>query len=328
MQGLVTDFRWRIGADLIQGNLSLPCELSDAALLPPTAVPAAFAVPSSDLAIVLASASFSAAAPALLSSSASTPEPQKPTSAASAATSSFHADQDTKGYHAAFMNDIAELGMNSFDEDECERFDGSLDKHQDADLENRAGVELGSLAAGRQKLKDEMFAKIVHFRANRRNGIRKFDKLKTAFQQTYLRITCTDKADVSTLKKKCGRIWACIEYAILEFVDISTFDCSHVERMQVKHKEYLLSRMCTKDGSEVEDKPLTPLITFPVDDQAALVHLPTTLSPRRSGREKPKPDPKLHQEKGKKQNDVCVHACVCMCVCVCLCLCVCENCQC
>ncbi len=316
MQGLVTDFRWRIGADFIQGNLSLPCELSGEALLPPTAALAACAVPSSDLAIVLASASFSAAAPALLSSSASTTEPQKPPSAASAATSSFPADQDTKGYHAAFMNDIDELGMNSFHVDECERFDGSLDVHEDADLENRAGVELGSLAAGRQKLKEEMFAKIVHFRANRRNGIRKFDKLKIAFQETYLKFTCTDNVDVSTLKKKCGRIWACIEYAILEFVDISSFDCSHVERMQVKHKEYLLSRMCTKNGSEVEDKLMTPLITFPVDDQAALFDPPTTLPPRRSSREKPIPDPELHQEKGKKQNDVCVRVCVCVCVCV------------
>jgi hypothetical protein len=56
---------------------------------------------------------------------------------------------------------------------------------------------------------------------------RKFDKLKVAFQETYLKFTCTDKVDVSTLKKKCGRIWACIEYAILEFVDISSFDWRH-----------------------------------------------------------------------------------------------------
>ena len=108
-----------------------------------------------------------------------------------------------------------------------------------------------------------------------------------------------------------------------------------MERMQVKHKEYLLSRMCTIKGSEVEDKlmpklkPLTPLLHFPIDDQAALVDPPTTLPPRRSGREKPIPDPKLHQEEGKKQNDVCVRACVracvrkCVCVSVCVSVCVC-----
>ena len=164
---------------------------------------------------------------------------------------------------------------------------------------------------------------------------RKFDKLKVAFQETYLKFTCTDKVDVSVLKKKCGRIWACIEYAILEFVHISSFDCSHVERMQVKHNKYLLSRMCTTEGSEVEDKlmpnlnSLTPLLQFSIDDQAALVDPLATLPPRRSGREKPIPDPKLHQEEGKKQNDVCVRACVracvrkCVCVSVCVSVCVC-----
>jgi hypothetical protein len=248
---------------------------------------------------VLASASFWAAAPALSSASASTPDTQKPRSAASAATSSFPADLSLKGYHAAYTNEIMEFDVPTFELNQSEFFDGSLDVHEDDDLENRAGVVLGSLAAEREKLKEKMFAQIVHFRDNRRNGIRKFEKLKRAFQATYLKITCTDKVDASALKKKCGRIWACIEYAILEFVDISSFDCSHVERMQVKHKEYLLSRMCKRDGSEVEVNTMQKLglLLLPIDYQAplaalpdiSLLDLPDKLPLRRSERDKKKP---------------------------------------
>ncbi len=244
----------------------------------------------------------------------------------SAAAPSFPADQYTNGYHPVFTNLIP------FESDDLEHFDANPNKHEyqeDDESEKQAVTAapalkpLGALASGKQKIKEQMFAQIVLFRSNRKNGTQKLTKLKQVFQDTFLKLTCTDEGDVSTWKKKCGRLWACIEYA--EFVDTSSFACSHVERMQTRHNAYLLSRM--GDGgkfqnvSEVENMALLtpnlllfpvesekfqnvsevdnmPLLIFPVDAQAPLA------PSRKTIRKKIIPDRNFDQEKGKKQNDV------------------------
>jgi hypothetical protein len=104
------------------------------------------------------------------------------------------------------------------------------------------GQKLANLASSRQLLKDQMFRQIVQFRENRKNGIRKLAQLKDQFQKTFLQLTCTGDVHDATMKKKCGKLWACIEYAIYEFVDISSFSCSHVERMRDKHNAWLLEQ--------------------------------------------------------------------------------------
>ena len=102
------------------------------------------------------------------------------------------------------------------------------------------GQKLANLASSKYLLKDQMFRQIVQFRENRKNGVRKVAQLKEQFQKTFLQQTCTGDVHVdATMKKKCGKLWACIEYAIYEFVDISSFSCSHVERMRDKHNAWL-----------------------------------------------------------------------------------------
>ena len=226
--------------------------------------------------------------PAVLAVSSSAPPAVAP---------SFPSDQNTNGYHPAFTNFI------TFEADDLEPFDAIPNGHEcqeDDEAEKQAeaaGLALGTLASGRQKIKEQMFAQIVLFRNNRKNGTRKLTKLKQVFQHTFLQLTCTNEGDVSKWKKKCGRLWACIEYAILEFVDISSFACSHVERMQSRHNAYLLSRMGDSEKfqnvPEAENMALLtpnpllfsvesekiqnvsevdnmPLLIFPVDAQAPL----------------------------------------------------------
>ena len=125
-------------------------------------------------------------------------------------------------------------------------------------------------------------------------------QLKTQFQQTFVDLTCTGNVGVdATLKKKCGKIWACIEYAIYEFVDFSTFSCSHVERMRIKHNEWLSQKNKIEKLQEVsalEEKDL--LLQRPLDEPVSQAPL------RKSERPVVKPARSSGSEKGKNQNDV------------------------
>ncbi len=59
-----------------------------------------------------------------------------------------------------------------------DQFEGDDDFQQDDTLQESVGKQLGSLASSRQKMKQDMFAQIVLFRDNRKNGSRKLAKMK------------------------------------------------------------------------------------------------------------------------------------------------------
>jgi hypothetical protein len=124
---------------------------------------------------------------------------------------------------------------------------------QDEALEKQIGIDLGSLASSREKIKEEIFKNILRFRNTRTNGIRKLNHMKREFHSTFLRLSSSSGAcDWPKLKKKCGKYWACIEYAIFESVGIASFSCSHLERMRSKHQEDLLSGLNDEKSSHLE----------------------------------------------------------------------------
>lgn len=297
LQDLVTDFRWRIGADLMHGKLSLPSEFS-----------------------VLNSATLLSAAPttsamASTASAASVEAPSAPF-VAPAATSAFLADLPD------FTTELfeSEHELDALSEINCGHNEEDDDFQPDPFV---FGHALGSLASKRENIREEMFKNIKIFRENPKNGVRKVGQLKTQFQHTFLELTCTGYVDAdATMKKKCGKFWACIEYAIFEFVDISSFSCSHVERMRVKHQEWLLSQKRKienlREVSVFEEKD-TLLLQRPVDAQVSEsvfeekttlllqrpVDAPDPQAPiRKSGRPVVKPARSSGSDKGKKQNDV------------------------
>ncbi len=173
LQDIVTDFRWRIGADLIQGYLTV----------------------------------------------------------ASCKIDSVSYDCDV--FEPPAMSD-----------ESCDAFDQSvIDK-----ITKEVGQELGSLASNREGIKKEMFDIIVKFRDNDRNGSRKLAQLKTVFVSTFLNLS--DDCNCPKLKKKCGKLWSCIMYAICENVQIESFSLSHLERMKAGHNAYVLSQNCHEGAEE------------------------------------------------------------------------------
>ena len=147
LQDIVTDFRWRIGADLIHGHLSLE----------------------------------------------------------------QHNETEKEQVHQS-ANFVVVLD----DDDSCHEFGECCDVEEpELPDEKRVGQELGSLASSADKINKEMFSIIKQFRENRKNGLRKLALMKKEFYRTFFKLS--GDWNCATLKKKCGKFWSCIEYAIFIF---------------------------------------------------------------------------------------------------------------
>ncbi len=141
---------------------------------------------------------------------------------------------------------VASCEIDAVSGDSCDTFEQPV--LQDEITEKRVAHELGLLASNREGIKKEMFDIIVKFRDNSRNGSRKLAQMKSEFCTTFLNLS--GDCNCLKLKKKCGKLWSCIEYAIFENVQIESFSLSHLERMKEQHNAYLLSQMCHDSAEE------------------------------------------------------------------------------
>ncbi len=243
LQDIVTDFRWRIGADLIQGYLSVAsCEIDSVSydcdvFEPPATAMSGESCDAFDQSVI---------------------------------------DKITKevGQELGSLDcDVFEPPATAMSGESCDAFDQSvIDK-----ITKEVGQELGSLASNREGIKKEMFDIIVKFRDNDRNGSRKLAQLKTVFVSTFLNLS--DDCNCPKLKKKCAKLWSCITYAICENVQIESFSLSHLERMKALHDAYVLSQNCHEGAEESfklypRDESQQLLVQMPTDIQKSK-RLPT-----------------------------------------------------
>jgi hypothetical protein len=74
--------------------------------------------------------------------------------------------------------------------------------------------------------------------------------MKKEFYRTFFKLS--GDWNCITLKKKFGKFWSCIEYAIFENVQFSSSSCSPFERMKEKHNQNWLS---CENSTQLGSKP-------------------------------------------------------------------------